>query len=255
MDDRVGDRPGAYEAEERSPETHGPDGQPSVVGGRLERLHWRELALSLVGLLGGVAIVLAVPELRHAVTLALHGDLDGLRHELRGLGFDGVALLLGLMLAHAVLFYPTEIITATAGFVYGFAPGLALVMGGWLASALLAYLLGHALGRPFIRLVFGARRFEQLERAVERGGISLLLAVRLIPVVPFSLMGYVAGAVRVPLWRFGWTTFVGYLPLTALVGYLGAQAKSLSLSDPRVWLLGGAMLALFAASRLVRVRA
>jgi uncharacterized membrane protein YdjX (TVP38/TMEM64 family) len=218
-----------------------------------ERLHWRELALSLAGVLGGAGLIAVVPDLRHAVTFALHGDLDGLRHQFRGLGFGGVALLFGLMLAHAVLFYPTEIVTATAGFVYGFAPGLALAMGGWLASALLAYALGQALGRPAIQLVFGVRRFDELRRAIERGGISLLLVVRLIPIVPFSLTGYVAGAVRVPLWRFGWTTSVGYLPLTVTVGYLGAQAKTLSLSDPIVWLLVVVVVALFAASRLVRV--
>jgi uncharacterized membrane protein YdjX (TVP38/TMEM64 family) len=236
MDERVGD-------------THEPqDAEP-----RRERVHWRELALSLGGVLVGAGIIAAVPELRHAVTLALHGDLDGLRREFRGLGFSGVALLFGLMIAHAVLFYPTEIVTATAGFVYGFAPGLALVMGGWLASALLAYLLGITLGRPFIQFLFGARRFAELERVVERGGVSLLLALRLIPIVPFSLTGYVAGAVRVPLWRFSWTTFLGFLPLTALVGYLGAQAKTLSLDDPRLWLLAGALVALFAATRLVRV--
>jgi uncharacterized membrane protein YdjX (TVP38/TMEM64 family) len=229
------------------------DGGVSGGAGARERLHWRELALSLAGVLAGAGLVAAVPELRHAVTFALHGDFDGLRRELRSLGFGGVALLFGLMLAHAVLFYPTEIVTATAGFVYGFAPGVALVMGGWLASALLAYVLGQTLGRPFIQLVLGARRFGEIQRVVERGGSSLLLAVRLIPIVPFSLTGYVAGAVRVPLWRFSWTTFIGYLPLTALVGYLGAEAKSLSLSDPRIWLLLGGMLVLFAASRFVRV--
>ena len=218
-----------------------------------ERLHWRELALSLAGVLVGAGLIAVVPELRHAVTFALHGDLEGLRHQFRGLGLGGVALLLGLMLAHAVLFYPTEIVTATAGFVYGFAPGLALAMGGWLASALLAYALGHTLGRPFIQLVFGARRFEDLRRSIERGGVPLLLVVRLIPVVPFSLTGYVAGAAHVPLWRFTWTTFLGYLPLTVAVGYLGAQAKTLSLNDPVVWLLVAAIVGLFAASRLVRV--
>jgi uncharacterized membrane protein YdjX (TVP38/TMEM64 family) len=244
-------------ASERGP---GPESEPASERGPVpesepvrERLHWRELALSLAGVLGGAGLIAVVPDLRHAVAFALHGDLDGLRHQFRGLGLGGVALLFGLMLAHAVLFYPTEIVTATAGFVYGFAPGLALAMGGWLASALLAYALGQALGRPGIQLVFGARRFDELCRAIERGGISLLLVVRLIPIVPFSFTGYVAGAVRVPRWRFGWTTFLGYLPLTVIVGYLGAQAKTLSLNDPIVWLLVGAIVAMFAASRLVRV--
>jgi uncharacterized membrane protein YdjX (TVP38/TMEM64 family) len=209
----------------------------------------RELVIGFGGIVLSAVLVLLVPDLRHAASLALAGDLDGLRVQFRGLGASGVALLLALMLAHAVLFYPTEIVTATAGFVYGFGPGLALVTGGWLASALLAYLLGWAIGRPLISLVAGSRRVTSLERAVERGGTSLLLSARLIPIVPFSLVGYVAGTVRVPLWRFGWTTLIGYLPLTIIVAYLGSRAKTLSLSDP-VWLAVAVLVALLAGARL-----
>jgi uncharacterized membrane protein YdjX (TVP38/TMEM64 family) len=212
-----------------------------------------ELAFAVGGSLATAGLVALIPDLRHAFSLALHGDLQGLHEQFRDLGAGGVLLLLALILAHAVLLYPTEIVTATAGFLYGFLPGLALVTAGWLASALLAYLLGRALGRPFVHRVFGGRRFASLERAVARGGISLLLVVRLIPVVPFSLTGYVAGAVRVPLWRFSWTTVLGYLPLTALVAYLGSQAQSLSPSDPRVWIGVGVLIGLLAAARLVKL--
>lgn len=225
----------------------------SEHGGIRERVRWRELALSLAGVLAGAGIVLAVPELRHAVAHALSGDLGGLRDEFRDLGAGGVALLLALMLAHAVLFYPTEIVTATAGFVYGFLPGLALAIGGWLASGLLAYLLGRTIGQPLFRAVFGGRRFAELEGLVQRGGATLLIALRLIPIVPFSLTGYVAGAARVRLWRFTWTTVLGYLPLTALVAYLGSEAKSLSASDPRVWLAALVLAVLLAAARFVSV--
>jgi len=212
-----------------------------------------ELAFAFGGILATGAVVALVPDLRHAVSLALHGDLKGLHEQFKHLGAGGVALLLALILAHAVLLYPTEIVTATAGFVYGFLPGLALVTVGWLASALLAYLLGRALGRPFIHSIFGGRRFANLERAVARGGITLLLAVRLIPIVPFSLTGYVAGAVRVPLWRFGWTTVLGYLPLTVLIAYLGSQAESLSVGDPRLWIGVAALVVLLAAARFVKL--
>ncbi|MBA3809478.1 MAG: VTT domain-containing protein [Solirubrobacterales bacterium] len=210
-----------------------------------------ELLFAVGGMVATAALVALVPDLRHAFSLALHGDLRGLHEQFRHLGAGGVLLLLALILAHAVLLYPTEIVTATAGFVYGFLPGLALVTAGWLASALLAYLLGRVLGRAFLHRVFGSMRFASLERAVVRGGVSLLLAVRLIPVMPFSLTGYVAGAVRVPLWRFSWTTLLGYLPLTALVAYLGSQARSLSIGDPRVWIGAGVMIALLAAARFV----
>ena len=78
---------------------------------------------------------------------------------------------------------------------------------------------------------------------VERGGATLLIAVRLIPIVPFSLISYAAGAARVPLWRFVWTTAVGYLPITALAVYFGTRLEGLSLTDPVVIGSAAALLA------------
>jgi uncharacterized membrane protein YdjX (TVP38/TMEM64 family) len=80
------------------------------------------------------------------------------------------------------------------------------------------------------------RRYADFERAIERGGVGLLLAYRLLPVVPFSFLGYAAGAVGVSLWTFSWTTVVGFIPETVAVAYLGSQARSLSLTDPVVWI-------------------
>ncbi len=213
----------------------------------------RELAAGLAAVAAGAGTVAAVSPLRHAATLAVQGDLTGLRHQFLALGSGGVALLLALILAHAVIFYPTELVTATAGLVYGFLPGLGIAMGGWLASALLAYALGRTVGEPLAQLLFGQRRFLAARAAVERGGVRLLLAMRLIPLVPFSLTGYVAGASRVPIWRFSWTTVVGYLPLSALVAYLGSQSRSLSLTDPRLWVGAALILAMLAFARPFRI--
>jgi uncharacterized membrane protein YdjX (TVP38/TMEM64 family) len=211
-----------------------------------------ELVVSVASILLGAALIAAVPDLRHAVTLAFQGHFTGLRNDIRGLGAGGVGLLLGLMMVHAVLFYPSEIVTATAGFVYGFIPGLGLAISGWLASGLFAFLLGRTLGRPVLRAAFGHKRFSRLVRAIERGGTPLLLASRLIPVVPFSLMCYAAGAAGVRVWQFSWTTVVGFLPLTAAVAYLGSQAKSLSLSDPILWVFVAVVIVLFASTHLLR---
>jgi uncharacterized membrane protein YdjX (TVP38/TMEM64 family) len=218
--------------------------EPPEPGRRLE------LVFAVGAVAVGAALIAAVPDLRHSVSLVLHGHFVGLRDHIRGLGAGGVALLVGLMLAHAVLFYPSEIVTATAGFAYGFMPGLGLAVGGWLASGLFAFMLGQTVGRPVLRAVFGHERFSRLERAIERGGVSFLLAGRLIPVVPFSLLGYAAGAAGVGVWRFSWTTVVGFLPLTTAVAYLGSNAKSLSLSDPVVWITAVVVVALFATARI-----
>lgn len=55
------------------------------------------------------------------------------------------------MVGHAIVWYPSEIVTATAGYVYGFGPGLALVVVGWLLAALLTHALGRSAGSPLWR--------------------------------------------------------------------------------------------------------
>lgn len=189
-------------------------------------------------------MVLAIPELRASFEAALHGDTDEVQRQIDQLGVTGPLLILALALVHAVVFFPAEILDAAAGFAYGFFAGLALMMLGWLLSGLVCFAVGRSVARPLLDRFFGTERFERIERAIERGGVTLLLAIRLIPIVPFSLVSYAAGAARVPLWRFVWTTTVAYIPITALSVYFGTRLEGLSLTDPLVWGSAAALLAL-----------
>lgn len=220
---------------------------------RSARTRRAQLAGGIATIALGVAVVAAVPELRHCVSLVVHGHFAGLRAYVRSLGAGGLVLLLGLMVLHAIVWYPSEIVTSTAGYVYGFAAGFAFVVGGWLLAALLSYALGVTVGRPLLQRLLG-RRFAWLTTTIDRGGISLLLAGRLIPIVPFAMLGYAAGATHVNLWRFSWTTVIGYLPLTAAVAYLGSRAQTLSTSDPVLWLIVAALIALLFGERFFRRR-
>jgi uncharacterized membrane protein YdjX (TVP38/TMEM64 family) len=199
------------------------------------RLPWAEIGLTIAGIAFLAAIVLLVPELRRAFEAAVQGDTEEVRTQINSLGFGGHLLILALTLIHTVVPYPAEIINAAAGFAYGFWEAILLVTVGWMASALLCWAFGRSVARPLLDRWFGAERFERIEGMIERGGVTLLLAVRLIPIVPFSLAGYAAGAARVPLWRFMWTTLVGYMPITALAVYFGTRLEGLSLTDPLVF--------------------
>jgi uncharacterized membrane protein YdjX (TVP38/TMEM64 family) len=203
-----------------------------------------EIAITLAGVGLIALLVLAVPDLREAFAAAIRGDHDTVREEIDGLGAWGPVLILALALIHAVVFYPAEIVDAAAGYAYGFFPALALVMAGWVLSGLICFAVGHSVARPLLDRWLGEERFERIEAAIERGGAPLLLAMRLIPILPFSLVSYAAGAARVPAWRFLWTTAVGYLPITAIFVYLGTELESISLTDPRVLAGGAAVVAL-----------
>jgi uncharacterized membrane protein YdjX (TVP38/TMEM64 family) len=212
------------------------------------------VATTLAGIALLAALVLAVPALREAAVAVVHGDTDEVRRQLDSLGAAGPLLILTLALLHAFVFYPAEIVDAAAGFAYGFLPALALTMTGWLLSGLLCFAIGRSLARPLLDRWLGAARFERTEALIERGGVTLLLAVRLIPIVPFSLVCYATGAARVPIWRFVWTTVVGYLPLTALAVYFGTRLEGLSLTDPLVLGTALALLVLLLAGHWVARR-
>ena len=202
------------------------------------------VAVTLAGIVLLAVLVLAIPELRDAFEAAVRGDTAEVRSRIDDLGVAGPLLILALALIHTVVFYPAEILDAAAGFAYGFFPALALMMSGWLLSGLICFAVGRSVARPLLDRWFGAERFERIEAAIERGGPTLLLAIRLIPIVPFSLVSYAAGAARVPLWRFVWTTTVAYIPITALSVYFGTRLEGLSLTDPLVWGSAAALLAL-----------
>jgi uncharacterized membrane protein YdjX (TVP38/TMEM64 family) len=190
-------------------------------------------------LAGLVVLVLTIHPLREAAGDALSGDTEALRADLNGLGAAGVLLVLALAMVHAIVWYPAEILNAAAGFVYGFWGAMALMMTGWLLNGILCHQIGRHAARPVLNRLLREERLERWEAAVERGGITLLIAVRLVPIIPFSLISYVAGSARVPLPRFIWTTLVGYIPLTGLFVYLGTRLESLSATDPAIW--GGAL--------------
>jgi uncharacterized membrane protein YdjX (TVP38/TMEM64 family) len=187
-----------------------------------------EIGITLAGVALLAALVLAVPALHEAAVAAIHGDTETVRDEIESLGLAGPLLIVVLALLHAVVFYPAEIVDAAAGLVYGFVPALLLMMFGWLLSGLVCFAVGHSVARPLLDRWFGVERFERIEARIERGGAKALIAARLVPIFPFSIVSYAAGAARVPVWRFLWTTAVGYLPITAISVYFGTQLDLLS---------------------------
>lgn len=211
------------------------------------RLPLVEIGVTLAGIAVMAALAIAVDPLRDSIAAAIQGDHDEVRVQIDRLGIGGPLLILALCILHSVVFYPAEIVDAAAGFAFGFFPALALVMFGWALNGLACWAIGRSIARPLLDRWFGEERFARIERSIERGGPPLLIAMRLIPILPFSIVSYAAGAARVPLWRFVWTTLLGYLPITALSVYFGTRLEGLALTDPLVLGTALALLALLGA--------
>jgi len=197
-------------------------------------------------------MVLLIPALREAAGSAISGDTDALREQLDSAA--GIAVLYVLALMHTVIWFPAEILDAAAGYVWGFGLGMLVIMGAWMLNCWAAWEVGHRAARPLLYRLIGHDRFLAYERAVHRGGIPLLLGIRVVPIVPFSLFTMVVGAAGVPLRRVLWTTAIGYLPITALFVYLGSQLEELSPTDPVLWVGAIVLIAAIVVAHRMRHR-
>ncbi len=151
--------------------------------------------------------------------------------------------MIWLALVHVIVWYPAEILDAAVGYVFGFgvgfparprllgcSPGSPRTRSGGTSPALCST------GSPERSASCGSSGL------IHRGGALALLAVRLIPIMPFSLMGYVCGAARIPTVAVPWTTVVGYAPITAYFTYVGSKLEGFSAEDPILWIGGGALI-------------
>ena len=81
-------------------------------------------------------------------------------------------------------------------------------------GAALSFGAARFLGAPAVERLLSGRQGHVVARWRSRP--LLLLLIRLIPIISFNLINYVAGAAGVPWWSFLWTTAIGILPITVV---------------------------------------
>lgn len=115
---------------------------------------------------------------------------------------------------------PRTAFTLAAGLLFGPALGVLIAVVASSASAVLALLLIRAAGWRLDRLVRYRAIHRADERLRERGWVSVV-SLRLIPVLPFSVVNYAAGASAVGILPYTLATVAGLLPGTTAVVFLG----------------------------------
>lgn len=122
--------------------------------------------------------------------------------------------------AVTVLPFPRTAFTLAAGLLFGPALGIAIAVTASALSALLALFAVRALGWQLSSLV-SHPALESVDARLRERGWAAVLSLRLIPVVPFSVLNYAAGASSVRVVPYLLATLVGVLPGTAAVVVLG----------------------------------
>ena len=130
-------------------------------------------------------------------------------------------LYVAIYIASVTLSLPqAALLTMTGGLLFGtVAGGMLAVTGATIGAILLFAIARHAFADPLARR--GGTALGTLRDELRRDGFSYLLAIRLIPVVPFLLVNLAAALCGMRLRDFAAATFIGIMPATFIFASIG----------------------------------
>ena len=120
-------------------------------------------------------------------------------------------MMIGGFLLGGLIVAPVTVLIAVSVLAFGPWFGFIYSFIGMTLSALLTFGLGHVLGHETVRRLAGSR-LNAISRRLAQKGIVAIIAVRVIPVAPFSLINLVAGASHIRVRHFFIGTLIGELP-------------------------------------------
>ena len=151
------------------------------------------------------------------------------------------------------IMFPRPLITLSAVVAFGAWLGFLYAVTGILLSAAVHYAAGRLLHRDTVRRLAG-EKLNRMMHVLRQRGLVAITAIRLVPIAPFAVEGFVAGAVRIKVWHFLVGTFIGMLP-GALAATVFADQLGTALHDAsRInwWLVAAAAIVFVVAVVLVR---
>ncbi len=173
--------------------------------------------LSLVLCLG--IAVRSIPDLQWLI-----GREQALRHAIETAPLR--SWILGLTIYTLLSIVPgTAGKSVVCGWLFGLWPAVLMVDIGLTAAAVLSFLLARFVFTEFV-LQSWHKKMRILNAWFQREGAFALLVLRMAH-APFTVVNYCAGATRIPLRTFWWTTQLGILPGTLVFTFAGTRIASL----------------------------
>lgn len=165
---------------------------------------------------------------------------------------------IGAYILFTLFLVPAFVLSAAAAVMWGwFAGGVVELVAAMLAS-IPPYLLARSGGGVWMRRKIEKHGGRKSWERVQHEGFFALLLLRLVPVIPFPVLNYLAGLALVRPVRYLVASFLGMIPSIFLFTYfVDAVAKStedLTQAIPRILGAGMAIAILAIVTRVVAAR-
>ncbi len=138
----------------------------------------------------------------------------------------GSGFFLLCVVATAACFPASPVLGVSGGALFGFWPGLLIVLVATSIGSTIAFFDSRYLLRSWVKRRF-ARRIEAIDRGMEAHGGLYLLTLRLNPVVPYWLVNLAMGLTAIRWRTYVPLTIAGLVPATFIYVSAGIQLATL----------------------------
>lgn len=123
-----------------------------------------------------------------------------------------------------LVMFPVTLMILSTSFFFDPYTSFIYALSGSLLSSTISYWVGYIVGRDAIRKYFGAR-IKKVSKKLMAHGILAVTSVRLIPVAPFTVVNFAAGASRIRFRDFIFGTIIGMTPGILVIVFFSARIR------------------------------
>lgn len=116
-----------------------------------------------------------------------------------------------LYTARSLTFFPAMWLTLAAGGLFGFGPGVVYALIGENLSAATAYWIARFFGTPEQEEAGPSRQLNTSRQLLQEQAFPTVIVLR-ATYLPFDLVNYACGLLRVPWWPYFFGSLIGLLP-------------------------------------------
>ncbi len=160
----------------------------------------------------------------------------------RGTWWAPIAMV-GAYVLGSLMLFPRPVLTLVSVMSFGVALGLVYATGGVILSAAVTYWLGRMMKRDTVRRIAG-EDFEKAGEVLRKNGVIAVFGANMLPTPPFAVQNIIAGAARIPLWKFLLGTFLSLIPGILAWTVFGDQLVNAMDQEGKVnyWMIGAAVI-------------
>ncbi|MDE0583419.1 TVP38/TMEM64 family protein [Planococcus sp. A6] len=124
-----------------------------------------------------------------------------------------------------LIFFPASVLSIAGGLAFGAWMGTFYTIIGATLGAMLSFLVAKVVGRSIVTKEWTGNA-AKFQRQMEQNGFLYVLLFRLIPVINFDLISYMAAIAKVRFASFALATLIGIIPGTFAYNFLGSSFVS-----------------------------